>query len=330
MTHYLQTGRTICFLLLPNVHLLDLSGPAQVFYEASKVGPDVYKIVYAATQKQIISEQGLALGDLSLLRDITLKPGDFIFVPGVDFKTIKEGKLKKVIQEIKPWLLYHYSKGVSIGSICSGALILAETGMLDGKKCTSHWKCIDYLKKVYPQINVQTDQLFVKDQNIYSSAGMTSGIDMSLSILEDQHGPLLPARVAREIVVFMRRNNTDRQQTIYLDYKTHFNPSVHKVQDHIISHPSRNFSLEELASVGNNSVRNLTRLFKITTGHTIVEFKNAIKLELARTLIHNPEYTIEKIASLCGFENARHLRRVWGKKLGESPKAFREKIIVER
>jgi|SRR5450432_1295589 transcriptional regulator GlxA family with amidase domain len=323
MTHSLQPERTICFLILPTVHLLDLSGPAQVFYEATQKGSHPYRIVYTGLEKTVISEQGLVLSDLKRLQDTILKPGDFIFVPGIDFKTFKEGKLKKEIREIRHWLNHHYAMGVRLGSICSGALVLAETGLLDGKKCTTHWKCIEYMKNNYPKLNVQHDQLFVKDRNIYTSAGMTSGIDMSLSILEDQHGPLLPARVAREIVVYMRRNNTDRQETIYLDYKTHFNPSVHKVQDHIISHPSRNFTLNELASVGNTSVRNLTRLFKTTTGHTIVEFKNVIKLELARTLINNPEYTIEKIASLCGFENVRHLRRVWKKRLGVSPKAFR-------
>ena len=325
MTRYVQYERTICFLLLPNVHLLDLSGPAQVFYEASKIGSRPVNIIYAGTKERISSEQGLVLSDIRLLKDVSLKAGDYIFIPGVDFNTFKEGKLKKDVREIKHWLLYYYSMGICIASICSGALILAEMGILDGKKCTTHWKCIDYIREHYPQINVQSDQLFVKDQNIYTSAGMTSGIDMSLSIIEDQYGPLLSARVAREIVVYMRRNNNDRQQTIYLDYKTHFNPSVHKVQDHIISHPSKNFTLEELSCIGNTSVRNLTRLFKTTTGHTVVEFKNAIKLEFARTLINNPEYTVEKIASLCGFETSRHLRRVWKKRLGESPRSFRGK-----
>jgi transcriptional regulator GlxA family with amidase domain len=325
MTRYIQPSRKVCFLLMPSVHLLDLAGPAQVFYEASNIDLPLYEIVYGGVGNEVLSEQGLMLANLSSLKEISLKSGDFIFIPGVDFKTFKEGKLKKFIREIGPWLSHHHEQGVCIGSICSGALILAETGLLDGRKCTSHWKCIDYMQKNYPAVNVQTDQLFVKHRNIYTSAGMSSGIDMALSILEDQHGPLLSAKVAREMVVYMRRNDTDGQQTIYLDYKTHFNPSIHKVQDHIISHPSKNFTLEELAAVANTSVRSLTRLFKTATGHTIVEFKNVIKLELARTLIHNPEYTIDKIASLCGFENARHFRRIWTKRLGNSPGRFREK-----
>jgi transcriptional regulator GlxA family with amidase domain len=175
----------------------------------------------------------------------------------------------------------------------------------------------------FPLANVQTDTLYVQDGNIFSSAGMTSGIDMALSILEAQHGPVLPAKVAREIVVYMRRNNMDHQQTIYLDYRTHFNPSVHMVQDYIISNPAKNPGLEELAAIGNTSVRTLTRSFKSATGHTIIEFKNAVKVELARTLIHNKSYTMEKISSLCGFQSVRHLRRIWSRQVGMSLMSYR-------
>ncbi|MBA4057314.1 MAG: AraC family transcriptional regulator, partial [Marivirga sp.] len=249
--------------------------------------------------------------------------GDFIFIPGIDFKSFTEGKFHGHIRAITPWLKKQLEQGAQVASVCSGALVLAASGLLNGKKCTSHWKCIDYMKDHFPLVNVQTDRLFVNDDNIYTSAGMTSGIDMALSMLEKLHGPLLPARVAREMVVYMRRNNTDMQQTIYLDYRTHFNPSIHVVQDYIISNPATNPGLEELARVSNTSVRNLTRAFKKATGHTIIEFKNAVKVELARTLIHNNTYTMEKIASLCGFQSVRHFRRIWTRQAGSTLAAFK-------
>jgi len=263
------------------------------------------------------------LGGLEPYEQITPKKGDYIFIPGIDFKSFTEGLLDHDIRLITPWLRNHLTQGVQIASICSGALVLAATGLLNKKKCTSHWKCIDYMIQTFPQANVQTDRLFVQDGNIFSSAGMTSGIDMALSILEANHGPVLPAKVAREIVVYLRRNNMDHQQTIYLDYRTHFNPSVHMVQDYIISNPSKNPGLEELAAIGNTSVRTLTRSFKSATGHTIIDFKNAVKVELARTLIHNKTYTMEKISSLCGFQSVRHLRRIWGKQVGMSLTSYR-------
>jgi transcriptional regulator GlxA family with amidase domain len=315
-----MTDRTICFLILPNVHLMDLSGPAQVFYEASQMGSTRYRLIYGGLTKDVSSEQGLTLGNLQSYKSITLKPGDFIFVPGIDFKTFVSGKYTKDVRELTPWLKAQQTKGVFIASVCSGALILAGAGILNGVKCTTHWKCIDYIKTNYPLALIQIDQLYVKDKNVYTSAGMTSGIDMALSILEQYHGPILPAKVAREVVVYMRRNNSNTQQTIYLDYQTHFNPAIHKVQDYIISNPNRNPGLEELASLCNLSVRNLTRLFKKATGHTIVDFKNSVKLELARTLVNNPEYTVDRIANLCGFQSARHLRRLWSKANGRERK----------
>ncbi len=320
----LRPKRKICFLLIGHVHLMDLAGPSQVFYEASSIGELGYESVYCSTQKEIRSEQGIVFSNLTLLEDISLTKGDFVFVPGIDFKSFCAGDLSAQIRELTPWLKKQAAAGVQIASVCSGSLVLADAGLLDGMKCTSHWKCIDYLKSHYPRVTILTDRLYVQDGSFFTSAGMTSGIDMSLSIIEQQHGPVLAAKVAREIVVYLRRNNYDSQQTIYLDYRTHFNPAVHKVQDYIISNPGKNPGLEELAALSNTSVRSLTRLFKKSTGHTIIEFKNAVKVELAGRLIHNADFTLEKIASLCGFESARHFRRIWNQHKATSLKAHRE------
>lgn len=314
----MEQERIVCFVLLRQVHLMDLAGPAQAFYEASSLGSHPYRIVYCSVSTHVRSEQGLVFSDLILFSAVRLKQGDFIFIPGIDFKAFTSGELDQDIEKLRPWLKHQSSIGVQIASVCTGALVLAATGLLNRKKCTCHWKCIDYMKERFPLVYTLTDRLFVNDGGVYSSAGMTSGIDMALSILEKIHGPILSAKVAREMVVYMRRNSTDTQQTIYLDYRTHFNPAIHVVQDYIISNPAKNPGLEELASVSNTSVRNLTRLFKKATGHSIIEFKNAVKIELARTLLHNNEYTMEKISSLCGFQSARHFRRILANHTGAS------------
>lgn len=302
--------RTICFFLLPKVHMMDLSGPLQVFYEAGLLGNWKYNIAFAGISPDVKSEQGLTLGGLKKPNEVLLTKDDYIIIPGFDFKSFKEGALDSEINAMGDWLRDQLNNGVNVASICSGALVLGETGILNGRKCTSHWKCIEFMKQEYPKAQVQIDQLYVNDRNVFTSAGMTSGIDMTLSIIEQQQGPIVSAKVAREMVVYIRRNSADTQQTIYLDYRTHFNPAIHRVQDYIISNPSKNPSLEVLASVGNISVRNLTRLFKKATGHTIIEFKNAVKLELAKNLIHNSAFTMEKIAAHCGFRSVRHFRRI--------------------
>ncbi len=319
--------RKIVFVVLRHVHLMDLAGPAQVFYEASRIGSTDYELVYVSTSKEVTSEQGLVFTSIRLPEEVSLSDGDFIFVPGIDFQSFTEGRISADIRILSPWLKEQLRRGVQLASVCSGSLVLAEAGMLNGKKCTSHWKCVDYMKSRYPNVNVLTDRLYVQDNSIFTSAGMTSGIDMSLSIIEHHQGPVVAAKVAREIVVYLRRNNYDSQQTIYLDYRTHFNPAVHKVQDYIISNPGKNPDLEELAAVANTSVRSMTRLFKKSTGHTIIEFKNAVKTELASRLLHNKDLTLEKIASLCGFESARHFRRIWTQHMGKTLNDYRNSSL---
>jgi transcriptional regulator GlxA family with amidase domain len=311
-----QTEHTVCFVLLPHVHLLDLAGPAQVFYEATQLGLARYRLVYAGFEQDLSAEQGLRLTALQSPDRIGLGRDDLIVVAGIDFRTFAEGKLQRSVARLRPWLKQQAAAGVPVASICSGALVLAEAGLLDGRKCTTHWKCIDYMQQHYPKIIAQSDQLYVHDRGVYTSAGMTAGIDMALSLLEQAHGPVVSAKVAREMVVYLRRSNDDTQQSIYLDYQTHFNPAIHRVQDHILTHPHRDFTLEELAEVGNLSVRNLTRLFKKATGHTIVQFKNTVKVEVARALLHNASFSTEEVAARCGFASARQLRRVWRQHTG--------------
>ncbi len=305
-------------MLFPDVHLLDLSGSVQVFYEAKNLGNISYETVFASVNSSVISEQGLSLSGLKNPNDILLQENDFIIVPGTDFGKLVEGNIDTEIEEVKLWINEQYDKGIKIASVCTGSLILAKLGLLNSRKCTTHWKCIDYLTESFPEVKVEADKLFNYDTNIYTSAGMTSGIDMSLSIIEEEQGPIVSTKVAREMVVYLRRQGASSQNSIYLDYHTHFNPLVHKVQNHIISNPSNNYSLKELAEIGNTSVRNLTREFKKATGTTVIDFKNNMKLELAKELINNPNYTIDTISEMCGFSAPRQLQRLWKNKFGYS------------
>lgn len=303
---------------------MDLAGPAQVFYEAVQTGKAPLDIQFMSLQSEANLAQGVKLSGLPQPETVTLISKDFIVIPGIDFASFQGGALRSEVENIKEWLWQQARAGVQLASICSGALILAEAGLLCGFSCTSHWKCLDYLEENYPDVNVHSDCLFVKDRNIYSSAGMTSGIDMSLAILEELYGPILTSKVAREMVVYLRRDKDHNQESIYLDYQTHFNPAIHKVQDYIISHPAENPTLEKLADIAIMSTRNLTRTFKEVTNGTITKFKHEVKIEHAKSLMSNPEYSIEQIAEECGYKNARQLRRIWKEKFGNSLADYRD------
>jgi transcriptional regulator GlxA family with amidase domain len=214
-------------------------------------------------------------------------------------------------------------RGARIASICSGAFALAHAGLLDGRACTTHWKVADRLERSYPALRVLKNRLFVRDGNVITSAGVASGIDMALSILEEDHGPLVVANVAREMVVYLRRDGDRQQTSVYLDYRTHLHPGVHRVQDFLIANPDQKASIDELAALAGMSPRNLTRAFRKATGLTLKTFANKVKVEIARNLLQSPDLTIDAIASNCGFQDSRQLRRLWRQSFGVNLSASR-------
>lgn len=326
LNYFYMIGETVkfCFLLFNKTHILDLAGPVQVIYEASKIGKLNIEIVYTSVTDTCCTEQGLKLCELKDPTDITLSKNDFLVIPGIEFQSFVDGEMDDEIHEYASWIKLQKAKGVKIASICSGALILAEVGILDGIACTSHWKCTDYIQSKYPKTKVQTDKIFVCHKNIYTSAGMTSGIDMFLSIIEELFNPLLTAKVSHEMVIFMRRDKNHSQESVYLDYHGHSNSAIHKVQSYIISQPEKNIPLSQIADIANMSIRNFTRTFKRETGRTITEFKHQVKIELVKSYLKNPDLTIEMVASKCGFSSPRQLNRIWSGFMDISIKEFRK------
>lgn len=314
----LQKPRKIVFLILPQMHILDFAGPCQVFYEANQLGTLNMSLHYISFTPSCTTEQGLTLSNLSSPDNLNLTTSDLVLVPGMDYASFCSGNLEEVMVRVRPWLREVRKKNIPIASICSGSMILADAGILDGLGATSHWKCLDQLSREHPQVKVKRDRLFVYDRNVYTSAGMSSGIDMCLSIIEEWYGPVLASKTAREMVVFLRRNQDHDQESVYLDYQSHFNAAIHQVQNYLIAHPDQNPSLPELAALVNMSVRNLTRLFREVTGHTITAFKHRLKLEVVKSYLHNPDLTLAAIAYRCGFRDERQLRRIWKSATGIS------------
>jgi transcriptional regulator GlxA family with amidase domain len=160
------------------------------------------------------------------------------------------------------------------------------------------------------------DILYVKSNNIYTSAGISTGIDLALAILEDLKDLLFTHKVARGLVLYYRRSGKHNQQSICLDYRNHINPQVHEVQDYLIEHLSKANDIETLASLVGISPRNLSRVFTEKTGSTILEYLTLLRIEYAGTMLNNPDYTIEYIASQCGFKTAMQLQRIMKKLVG--------------
>lgn len=292
------------FIVLPEVEILDFAGPLQALSEANR-GRERYRIRICATRERVRSHQGVTLANLDPLPADPASEGALVVVPGMPYHATE-----KIDRAVTRWLRASAENGAQVTSVCTGAFALGEAGLLDGRRCTTHWSRTSELARRYPQARVLTDRLYVGDENVMTSAGIASGIDMMLSIIEQSDGPLVAAEVAREMVVYLRRDGAQEQSSVYLDYRTHLDPGVHRAQDWIVQHPDERATIEQLAEIAGMSVRSLTRTFRRATGITIHEFATRVRLERARTLVHDPGLTMEAVAQRSGFATARQLRRL--------------------
>jgi transcriptional regulator GlxA family with amidase domain len=300
-----QSSR-VFFLVLDHVNLLDLAGPAQVFQAAGKFGAQYFLRFCAAAETNVRSSLGLHVGGLGQLTNVRPGPGDLIFIPGVEQCRLDRHTTSAVVH----WLAQAFRRGVVVCSLSTGAFVLAEAGLLAGRRCTTHWTRVNDLRVAAPASMVEDDVLFVEDSRIYTSAGVGSGIDLALFIVENHHGPLIATKVARELVIYLRRDGRHSQTSVYLDYRNHFRAGVHRVQDWLIRHPSRRATLPELAKIAGLSPRHLSRVFRTATGVTIGRYTMLLRLARARTLSSNPELTQNAIAGEIGYQNGRQLRRI--------------------
>lgn len=284
--------------MLPEVEMLDLAGPLQAFSEAR----GRYRIRVCSTHRQIRSHQGVRLADLDPLPDVAADA--IVVVPGMPYAATQN-----VERAITRWLVDAARAGAHIASVCTGSFIVGEAGLLDGRRCTTHWSRTAELARRFPTASVLEDRLFVTDGNVTTSAGIASGIDMALAFIEHADGPIVAAEVAREMVVYIRRDGAQEQSSVYLDYRTHLHPGVHRVQDFIVQNPRARATLLELAEIAGMSSRSLTRSFRAATGISVHQFTTRVRNELARSLMHDPGLSAEAVAQRAGV-SARQLRRM--------------------
>lgn len=315
----------IVFLLFPKTHLLDLAGPAQVFYEANQLGGDRLQILFAAATTQLQTAQKLPFAELTNPEDIPLGKGDFVCVPGFDFASFVGGELDEAIFQMQNWVARQREKGVFIGSVCSGALALARMGLLDGTQCTTHWKCLAHAHKHFSAARWLDDRLYVFDKNIFTSAGMTAGTDMALALVDKWCSPLVAARIAQEMVINIRRPETTGQRSTFLDFDKHFNAEVYRAQEILASRLDVRFTVRDLAKMMNMSERHLARLFRQHTGETILEYRNRLRLQHGEQLLLNTEMFVKEIAAACGYESSRQFIRLWNSQKSVSPEVFRRR-----
>lgn len=300
--------KTIAFIIPPTVELLDLAGPVQVFTEARFQGLEL-EIKFFLYDKNPVSTSGLVFGKIPDFTKALLQEGDFIFIPGMDQEYLRSPSFKKE-KKFFNWLKVAHERKINLCSVCNGAFALGEAGLLDDVECTTHWRRVKELQRRYPKAKVLNNVLYVKRDLFSTSAGISAGIDLALSILEEMAGSYFTHKVARGLVFYHRGNGLRGQQSHYLSFRNHINMKIHEVQDYVVHHIDGANTIGELAAVAGMSARNLTRLFKQTTGITINQYLTNLRLETAKGLLKDPQNSLAYIASRCGFKTSRQLQRI--------------------
>ena len=298
----------IVFLVLPHVHLMDLAGPDQVFLEA--IGFDApLEIEYCSTGESVFSSASLPFGRMKHYSKVKLKADDFLIIPGAELHYLQSGEFKSN-EKLFDWIRSCRENKIKLCSICSGAFVLAESGLLNDKECTTHWKRTGELQKLYPLTKVIENVLFTEDDNIYTSAGIASGIDLALYIVEQMKGEYFAHKVSRELVIYSRRTGGQKQQSELLNFRNHIHSGIHKVQDWLQENLHKRATLSDLAEIACMSDRNFTRVFRKETSLSVNEYITLLRKEKIEQLLKNPDISRSQIAKLCGLKSKRQVTRI--------------------
>ncbi len=310
-----------------NTSLLDVAGPVEVFSKAadyienylkSSVGTYITHVLSTQTAREVITSSGLPI----------ITEGNFKST-NYDIDTILVSGIPGAPENMVPKALLDWLKEKShtvrrIGSICAGAFILAEAGILNGRRATSHWRVCSKLAKCYPEIKVEDDPIFVKDGNVYTSAGISTGMDLSLALVEEDFGRDIALAVARQLVLYLKRPGNQSQFSAFLTHQQVDHKPISDLQDWVIAHLNEPLTVELLAEKAAMSPRNFARVFLRETGITPAKYIEKLRLETARRRLEESQLTLDEISNECGIGNSEALRRLFLRHLSTTPSNYRK------
>ena len=313
-------SRTLAVVVFPGVQSLDVTGPMDVFAEANSfLPPDAqYRLeVIGVERGWLACSNGLAIqahrhfSEAVERCDLLLCAGG-PSLPGLDFG-----------DDFHAWLRGASARAGRFGSICNGAFMLARAGLFDGRTVTTHWSDALALAALCPAARVEADRLYVQDDRLFTSAGGTAGIDLSLYLLSQDHGAQVALKVAKRLVVFTQRSGGQSQFSPYLAPHAEASSPVAQVQQYVLAHLTGDLSIAELARAANMSARNFSRVFARETQVTPAEFVERARVDAARVMLESGGAPLKTVAYECGFRDAHHMRSVFQRRLGVTPQQFR-------
>ncbi|ASA56745.1 GlxA family transcriptional regulator [Vibrio gazogenes] len=304
----------IYFLINSQIHLLDLAGPVQAINKANQL-TEQFETHFIGFSEQMVSHQGLALAHIASPPE-QLPERAVIFVCGS--KYTQDIYTDAIAQQSIDWLKQAIQPDTYVVGVCSGTFLLAKAGLTQGKEVTTHHDLVQVLANQFPGTQVLVDRIFVHDDNLITSAGVTAGIDTTLYLIERLTSVKTAVDVARELVVHRRRMAHDPQISVHFKHRNHISPLIHAVQDYILDNYRQPLTVSDLCQHFRVSQRHLQRTFKTHTEATLRDYIAETRLQEAKVLIDNG-MGVEQAAYLSGFPSPASFRTLWKKRFASLP-----------
>jgi transcriptional regulator GlxA family with amidase domain len=310
--------RRIVFVTFPGVLGLDLIGPAEVFSTAGRMRPGSYELEIVSTSDGVETSSGIALVPGSRLPASGI---DTVIVPG-GTGTIQAADDAELVR----WLRGPASEARRLASVCTGAFLLARAGVLDGRRATTHWAWCDVLARRHPEVEVTNDPIFVRDGDVYTSAGVTAGMDLALALVEEDLGAEVALEVARWHVMFVKRPGGQSQFSASLAGQLAAAGPVRELQQWMSDNLDADLSVSALAARAHMSERNFARVFQREVGTTPARYVEALRIERARIALSESTQPVGAVARRCGFGTAATMRRAFERRLRIRPSDYRARF----
>jgi len=314
--------RRVVFVVYPGANPLDVAGPSTAFAFANDAVPGAYELHHASsTGGEITTETGLCFSSLTPLQDLPT-PIDTVLLAGGPERALRQAGADELLSG---WLADRAGDARRLGSVCTGAFLLAAAGLLDGRRAVTHWGACEVLRAMFPKVEVVSDAMYVRERGRFSSAGICAGIDLSLALIEDDLGASVAAEVARAMVVYLRRSGGQPQLSAVLAAQARARGSFTDLVVWISDNLAEDLSVSTLARQVHMSERNFQRRFRQRFNQTPAAFVKAMRLEAARRWLETTDVPVKTIAHEAGFGSVDALERAIKKDCGATPAALRAK-----
>jgi len=320
-----KSTKLVWFLVVPRTSLLNVAGPADVLGITNDLlGRQAYTIELVGPCAPLAqARNGITLSGIRPLPKNSTQFPDIAIVAGGPFVSSPE-----VDEQLVPWLRRHRHRIKTVVSICTGAFVLAKAGILDGRRATTHWLYLEDLRARFPAAHVVDEGIFVKDGNVWTSAGATAGIDLTLAMVAEHHGHHLAMEVAKRLVLFLRRSGNQAQFSSALQRQSKEPPKFYDISSFVLEHINEPISVQRIAKGVGMSVRTLSRFCREHLGESPAELVRRLRIDEARRLLEETSLPLKDITARTGLGDASTLWRVFTQRLGVTPAAYRDRFAL--